>query len=96
MSFKHSCIEVRTPEIPRNTVYGVTEKSPQVERGWWHRGAYLQIGRDKMGGVGMEGGELLLWRDNRKTKRGCGSVVFYVDKKKTSLDHGLRKKKYEE
>ena len=45
--------------------------------------------------IGTEGRFLLLWRDKRKKKRGCGSVGFYLDKRKTSLDHGLGNRKME-
>ena len=41
-----------------------------------------------MGLIGTEGKDPLLWRDKSKRKRSHGSVGLYVDKRKTSLDHG--------
>ena len=41
-------------------------------------------------------GERLSWGNKRKRKRGCGLVVLYLDKRKTSPDHGLGNGKYGE
>lgn len=48
-----------------------------------------------MDSIGTEGSDPLLWRDNRKRKRVCGSVVLYLDKRKT-MGWGMEKKKNRE
>lgn len=96
LSLKHSCTEVRTLKIPRNTVYGVTEKSPQVERDSLVGQRCMSANWERLCGWCRHGERNPFCGETAERNRGCGNVIFYVDKKKTSLDHGLGNKNYVE
>ena len=52
------------------------------------RGACLQIGRDKTGRVGTDQRGNPFRGETKGRERGCGGMGLYLDKRKTSPDHG--------